>query len=90
MGVYRVFLHYIDISLFFYYPIKVRSVIALHNLINNKITNRDAEKENEKAASPKRDESKETKDAKGDGKDAKEAKKDDNAQKTKEETDKKK
>jgi len=52
-----------DQMLVVYLASMVRSVIALHNLINNKITNRDAEKkENEKVASPKREEKKDTKD----------------------------
>lgn len=48
-----------DQMLVVYLASMVRSVIALHNLINNKITNRDAEKkENEKVSSPKREEGK--------------------------------
>lgn len=70
-----------DQMLVVYLASMVRSVIALHNLINNKITNRDAEKkESEKVASPKRDEkdkgdkeSKDTKDAKKDDKASKDA-----------------
>ncbi|OQR80146.1 26S proteasome non-ATPase regulatory subunit 7-like [Tropilaelaps mercedesae] len=81
-----------DQMLVVYLASMVRSVIALHNLINNKITNRDAEKEGEKVTSPKRDESKESKDGKGDGvgKDAKDLKKEETAGKGKEELGKKK
>ena len=44
----------------------VRSIIALHNLINNKLTNRESEK---KEISSKKDESKEKKDKEKDSKD---------------------
>ena len=54
-------------------------MIALHNMINNEITNRDAKKkESEKVASPKRDEKDKGEE---DTKDAKDAKKDDKASK---------
>ncbi|XP_022664956.1 26S proteasome non-ATPase regulatory subunit 7-like [Varroa jacobsoni] len=81
-----------DQMLVVYLASMVRSVIALHNLINNKITNRDAEKEGEKVTSPKRDESKDGKDAKGDGigKDSKDMKKDEATGRGKEEATKKK
>lgn len=53
-----------DQSLVVYLAALVRSIIALHNLINNKITNRDAEdgKKEEKAAKDKKDEEKKTED----------------------------
>lgn len=47
----------------------VRSIIALHNLINNKLTNRDAEEGKKEDSKEKKD--KENKDAKKDDKDAK-------------------
>lgn len=51
----------------------VRSIIALHNLINNKLTNRDAEEGKKDESKEKKD--KESKDAKN--KEDKDAKKDD-------------
>lgn len=60
-----------DQMLVIYLATLVRSVIALHNLINNKITNRDSEKKDgseKKDASEKKDGSKESKDAKTDAK----------------------
>ena len=36
----------------------IRSIIALHNLINNKLTNKEAEKEGKKEDPPKKDEAK--------------------------------
>lgn len=57
-----------DQMLVVYLASMVRSIIALHNLINNKLTNRDAEE-------GKKEEAK--KDKEKDGKDGKDAKKDD-------------
>lgn len=59
-----------DQMLVVYLASMVRSIIALHNLINNKLTNRDAEE-------GKKDEGKEKKDKDKDGKDSKDGKKDD-------------
>lgn len=47
----------------------VRSIIALHNLINNKLTNRDAEEGKKEESKDKKE--KENKDAKKDDKDSK-------------------
>lgn len=47
----------------------VRSIIALHNLINNKLTNRDAEEGKKEESKDKKE--KENKDAKKDEKDSK-------------------
>lgn len=70
-----------DQMLVVYLASMVRSIIALHNLINNKLTNRDAEE-------GKKDESKDKKDK--DNKDIKdkESKKDDKESKKEEKTDK--
>ncbi|XP_045766629.1 26S proteasome non-ATPase regulatory subunit 7 [Maniola jurtina] len=68
-----------DQSLVVYLAALVRSIIALHNLINNKITNRDAEE-------GKKDESKDKKEKKDD----KEEKKTDEKTKEKKEKDEKK
>ncbi|XP_034841391.1 26S proteasome non-ATPase regulatory subunit 7 [Maniola hyperantus] len=68
-----------DQSLVVYLAALVRSIIALHNLINNKITNRDAEE-------GKKDESKDKKEKKDD----KEEKKGDEKTKEKKEKDEKK
>lgn len=59
-----------DQMLVVYLASMVRSIIALHNLINNKLTNRDAEE-------GKKDDGKEKKDKDKDGKDSKDGKKDD-------------
>lgn len=59
-----------DQMLVVYLASMVRSIIALHNLINNKLTNRDAEE-------GKKDEGKDKKDKDKDGKDSKDGKKDD-------------
>ena len=74
----------------------IRSIIALHNLINNKLSNKDAErKESDKKADNKRkDEDKDKKDdgkdKKGDGKDKKEDGKDKKGEKSKEKKSEKK
>merc|ERR1719222_241062 len=59
-----------DQMLVVYLASLTRSVIALHNLINNKLTNRDAERrKNEKEGKEKKDEAKEKKDDAKDKKD---------------------
>lgn len=64
-----------DQHLVLYLSALIRSTIALHNLINNKIQNRDAEKsENAKKDDKKKEDSKEA--GKGDAKDAKDKKAD--------------
>lgn len=63
----------------------VRSIIALHNLINNKLTNRDAEEGKKEENKDKKD--KENKDAKKDDKDSK---KDEKSSSEKSKDDKKK
>lgn len=60
-----------DQMLVVYLAALIRSIIALHNLINNKVQNRDAEKNEGKEKEPKDKKKEETKD-KGDG-DKKEA-----------------
>lgn len=64
-----------DQMLVVYLAALIRSIIALHNLINNKVQNRDAEKNEGKEKEPKDKKKEETKD-KGDG-DKKEAAKTD-------------
>lgn len=65
-----------DQMLVVYLASMVRSIIALHNLINNKLTNRDAEEGKKDEGKDKKD--KDSKDGKDkDGKDAKDGKKDD-------------
>lgn len=63
-----------DQSLVVYLAALVRSIIALHNLINNKITNRDAEEGKEKKEKDEKKTEKEDK-AKGDKKEKDEKKK---------------
>jgi len=85
-----------DQQLVLYVAALVRAILALHNLINNKLTNRDAErnegKEKEKkkdeAKDKKKDEEKDKKKDDGAGKD-KDKKKDDEKDKKEEEKDKK-
>ncbi|CAH0700788.1 unnamed protein product [Spodoptera exigua] len=72
-----------DQSLVVYLAALVRSIIALHNLINNKITNRDAE-EGKKDEKEKKDKEKK------EGKDGKEEDKKDDKTKDKKEKDEKK
>ena len=48
-----------DQMLVVYLAALVRSIIALHNLINNKLTNRDAEKKETEKKETKKDEKKE-------------------------------
>lgn len=79
-----------DQMLVVYLASMVRSIIALHNLINNKLTNRDAEEGKKEDGKDKKD--KDSKDSKDAGKkDDKEAatngtaKKDDKSEKTKDE-----
>lgn len=55
-----------DQMLVVYLASLIRSIIALHNLINNKVQNRDAEKNEGKEKEPKDKKKEETKD-KGDG-----------------------
>jgi len=65
-----------DQMLVIYLTALVRSIIALHNLINNKLTNRDAEKKDTKKPEEKKEETKDGKDGKEtkEGKDGKETK----------------
>ena len=66
-----------DQMLVVYLAALVRSVIALHNLINNKITNRDAEKKENQPKDTKKDNKDTTADAKDkDSKESKDEKKD--------------
>lgn len=77
-----------DQMLVVYLASMVRSIIALHNLINNKLTNRDAEegKKDEKEKKDKDGKDANTKDGKKDEKDASApAKKDEKADKAKDE-----
>lgn len=68
-----------DQLLVVYLASMVRSIIALHNLINNKLTNRDAEegKKDETGKDKKDKDNKEIKDGKKDDKDAKKEEKTD-------------
>lgn len=80
-----------DQMLVVYLASLVRSIIALHNLINNKLTNRDAEEGKKEDSKDKKDkENKDTKDkeSKDGKKDEKDAKKTD-SDKTKDESKKK-
>lgn len=78
-----------DQMLVVYLASMVRSIIALHNLINNKLTNRDAEEGKKDEGKDKKD--KDSKDSKDGKKDDKEtatngtAKKDEKTDKTKDE-----
>lgn len=72
-----------DQMLVVYLASMVRSIVALHNLINNKLTNRDAEEgKKEEAAKDKKD--KDNKDIKDGKKDETATKKDEKADKGKE------
>lgn len=76
-----------DQMLVVYLASMVRSIIALHNLINNKLTNRDAEEGKKDDGKDKKDKDKDAKDKKDD-KDATTngtAKKDEKSDKTKDE-----
>lgn len=66
-----------DQMLVLYLSALVRSTIALHNLINNKIENHRAEQEKEKKDNQKKDKAKSKKDRANDSEKAGEAKKDD-------------
>lgn len=57
-----------DQMLVVYLAALVRSIIALHNLINNKLTNRDAEKKETDKKDTKKEEKKEEKEEKKDEK----------------------
>lgn len=76
-----------DQMLVVYLASMVRSIVALHNLINNKITNRDAEegikKDDAKDKKDKDNKELKDKDGKKDDKDAKDAKKDEKSDKGK-------
>lgn len=80
-----------DQMLVVYLASMVRSIIALHNLINNKLTNRDAEEGKKDEGKDKKDKDKDSKDSKDGKKDDKEAatngtaKKDEKTDKTKDE-----
>lgn len=74
-----------DQMLVVYLASMVRSIIALHNLINNKLTNRDAEEGKKEEAKDKKD--KDNKDIKDKDKEGKKDDKDGNAKKD-EKTDK--
>ena len=71
-----------DQHLVLYLSALIRSTIALHNLINNKIQNRDAEKnenakkDEKKKEDKEKDKDKDSKEGKGDAKDKKEDSKD--------------
>lgn len=74
-----------DQMLVVYLASMVRSIIALHNLINNKLTNRDAEEGKKEEAKEKKDkDNKDIKDKDG-KKEDKDAKKDEKADKGKDE-----
>ncbi|KAI2796827.1 RNA polymerase II [Blomia tropicalis] len=64
-----------DQMLVVYLASLVRSVIALHNLINNKIANRDAEKKESQGKDTTKKDSKETSDSKDKDKDSKDSEK---------------
>uniref|UniRef100_A0A2A4KAB4 26S proteasome non-ATPase regulatory subunit 7 n=11 Tax=Obtectomera TaxID=104431 RepID=A0A2A4KAB4_HELVI len=70
-----------DQSLVVYLAALVRSIIALHNLINNKITNRDAEEGKKEDKDKKEKEKKEGKDGKEDDKKAEDKAKGDKKEK---------
>lgn len=81
-----------DQMLVVYLASMVRSIVALHNLINNKLTNRDAEEGKKDDGKEKKDKDKDSKDSKETGKkDDKDAttngvaKKDEKTDKTKDE-----
>ena len=72
-----------DQMLVVYLASLVRSIIALHNLINNKLANRDAEEGKKDENKDKKD--KENKDLKDGKKDDKDTKKEEKSDKTKDE-----
>lgn len=75
-----------DQMLVVYLASMVRSIVALHNLINNKLTNRDAEEGKKEEGKDKKDkDNKEIKDKDGNKKDDKEVKKEEKSDKGKEE-----
>ena len=75
-----------DQMLVVYLASMVRSIIALHNLINNKLTNRDAEEGKKEEAKEKKDkDNKEIKDGKKDTDNSKDTKKEEKSDKGKDE-----